>query len=126
MKRKRNWNKVLTAIAILSLSAIGFKTISAALATPEKTSETPVNIQNNDEYLVADTCQEFWVLTKYAGRLNVRNTPAGKAITSIDFASIVSLQQYSDDGEWALVKVESKNKYGLKGWVSTDYLTCYQ
>lgn len=124
MKKKRNSKKLLTAIAVLSLSAIGFKTISAALASPETTSATTV--QNGDEYLVAKSCEKFWVLTKYGDRLNMRNDPEGKAIASIDYASIVSLQRYSDDENWALVTVESKQKNGLKGWVSTEYLTCYE
>lgn len=124
MKNKRNWKKAWTAIAVLSLSAIGFKTISAALATPETTNATAG--QNGDEYVVAKSCDRFWVLTKYGERLNMRNDPEGKAIASIDFASIVSLQRYSDDGNWALVTVESKQKNGLKGWVSTEYLTCYE
>ncbi|MFB2921605.1 MULTISPECIES: hypothetical protein [Aerosakkonema] len=124
MRKKINSKKLLTFIAVASLSAIGFKTISAALASPEKTSATTV--QNSDEYIVANSCNEFWVLTKYGDRLNMRNEPEGKAIASIDFASIVSLQRYSDDGEWALVSVESKQKNGVKGWVSTEYLTCYE
>ena len=124
MKRKRNWKNLFTVIAVVSLSAIGFKTISAALATPETGDVTPV--ENSDEYVVSRSCQQFWVLTKYADRLNMRNEPEGKAIASIDYASIVSLQRYSDDGEWALVTVESKQKNGVQGWVSTDFLTCYQ
>lgn len=124
MGKNRNRKKLLTAIAVVFLSAIGFKTISAALASPEKTSATA--IQNSDEYIVTKTCNEFWVLTKYGDRLNMRNEPEGRAIASIDFASIVSLHSYSDDGEWALVSVESKQKNGLKGWVSTEYLTCYE
>ena len=124
MKRKRNWKNFYAFIAVVSLSAIGFKTISAALAAPKTAEIMPV--ENSDEYVVSDSCKEFWVLTKYADRLNMRNEPDGKAIASIDYASIVSLQRYSEDGEWALVTVESKQKNGVKGWVSTEYLTCYE
>ena len=124
MKRTINSKKFLTFIAVVSLSAIGFKTISAALATPETGEITPV--ENSGENVVSRSCEQFWVLTKYADRLNVRNEPEGRAIASIDYASIVSLQRYSDDGEWALVSVESKKKNGVQGWVATDYLTCYE
>lgn len=124
MRKTRNRKKLLIAIAVVFLSAIGFKTISSALATPETTNATTG--QTADEYVVAKSCDRFWVLTKYGDRLNMRNDPEGKAIASIDYASIVSLQRYSDDENWALVTVESKQKNGLKGWVSTDYLTCYE
>lgn len=119
MKRK-NPNRVLAEIPLLSLSILGLTFAPAALAST-LTRDTP----QASHRLIAQqvTCR---VVNIQAGQLAVRVSPNGKSRAGLDNGNTVALVRRGS-APWTYVRVidgPNRTVNGLEGWVNSNYLSC--
>ncbi|HEY9726717.1 MAG TPA: hypothetical protein V6D50_09745 [Chroococcales cyanobacterium] len=119
MKRK-NSNRVLAEIPLLSLSILALTVAPAALATTV-TRDTPQASQR----LIAQqvTCR---VVNIQTGQLAVRVSPNGKSRAGLDNGNTVALVR-GGSAPWTYVRVidgPNRTVNGLEGWVNSNYLSC--
>ncbi|HLO86630.1 MAG TPA: hypothetical protein VK203_16745 [Nostocaceae cyanobacterium] len=109
--------KHLFSLPLISLSLLGLNFPLAALAkdTQPKTTQTAQTI--------------FCVVVNIrTGQLALRESPGGVAKAGLDNGNVVQYLQ-NGPGVWGSVLVTegpSDAVTGLKGWVNTNYLSCYE
>lgn len=109
----------LSAIPFLSLSLLCFDFSLSALATSK-----------NNQTQTTQTAQAIFcvVVNIRTGQLALRESPGGLAKAGLDNGNVVQYLQNSS-GAWGYVLVtENPNSAvtGLRGWVNTNYLSCFE
>jgi hypothetical protein len=109
----------LFAVPLVSLSLLGLNFSSATFASTKNTESKTTKTAKDIICIVVNI---------RTGQLALRESPGGVAKAGLDNGNVVQYLQ-SGSGVWGSVLViEGPNNAvtGLKGWVNTNYLSCFE